>query len=103
MARLRYKIASGTPASNATEMPPLRADTPEKRTESPPACLTGQRIQSLACCREHGRSVATVTPPRAHLVSGSNRGHPWQRAAGRVLFAQSACTANRRLGPRAPR
>jgi hypothetical protein len=42
-------IASSTPASMAVEMLPFRAEMPEKRMESPPACETAQRIQSLAC------------------------------------------------------
>ncbi len=45
----RYRIASSTPVSMAVEMPPFRAEMPEKRVESPPACKTAQRIQSLAC------------------------------------------------------
>ena len=45
----RYKIASGTPASIATEMPPLRAEIPEKRAASQPDCDTAQRIMSVAC------------------------------------------------------
>jgi hypothetical protein len=33
----------------AVEMPPSREEMPEERLESPPACETAQRIQSLAC------------------------------------------------------
>jgi hypothetical protein len=70
VAALQIQIVSSTRASIAVEMPPLRAEMPEKREESPPACLTAQRIQSLACCREHGRRVAAVIPP----LSGSGGG-----------------------------
>jgi hypothetical protein len=35
--------------SMTVEMPPFRAEMPEKRVESPPACETAQRIQLLAC------------------------------------------------------
>jgi hypothetical protein len=51
----RYKLASSTLASIAVEVPTLRAEVPEKREELPPACMTAQRIQSLAFCRVHGR------------------------------------------------
>ncbi len=73
----------------AVEMLPFRAEMPEKRVESPPACETAQRIQSLACSQEHGRSVTTVTLPCAHLVSWNNGGHAGQRAAGRARLAQA--------------
>jgi hypothetical protein len=69
----KYKIVSSTRASIAVEMPPLRAEMPEKREESPPACSTAQLIRLLACCREHGRRVAAVIPSLAQCVSG-NRG-----------------------------
>ena len=80
--------------STATEMPPLRGEIPEKRAESPPACATYHLIQSLACCQEQGRLVATVTPPFVHLVSGKSGGHTSQRAAGRARFGQDLCTAS---------
>jgi hypothetical protein len=51
-------------------MPPLGAEMPEKREESPPACMTTQRIQSLTCCRVHGHCKATVTPPGVQHESG---------------------------------
>ena len=67
---------------------PSHPSGPEKRAESPPACKTAQRIQSLACCREHGRFVTTVTPSCAHLVSGKSGGQSSQRAAGRTRRVQ---------------
>jgi hypothetical protein len=63
----------------AAEISPLRAEIPEKREESLPACVTAQRIQSLACCRAHGQCVATVTPPgvqRESVNSGADRRRP---------------------------
>jgi hypothetical protein len=36
------KNVSSTPASIAAEMSPLQAEIPEKREESPPACVTAQ-------------------------------------------------------------
>jgi hypothetical protein len=33
----------------AVEMQPFREEMHEKRVESPPACKTAQRIQSLVC------------------------------------------------------
>jgi hypothetical protein len=38
----RYRIVSSTRASIAVEMPPLRAEMPEKREEPPQACLTAE-------------------------------------------------------------
>ena len=75
-------------------MPPLRAEMPEKREESPPACLTAQRIQSLACCRVHGRCVAAVVPPLAQCVSGHSGGQSSHAAAGLARFAHRGCTAS---------
>ena len=91
----RLRIVSSTCASIATEMPPFLAERTEKRAESPPACATAQRIQSLACCREHGRFVTTVPPPRAYLVCRKSGEQSSQRAEPDEL-------AWGRPGPRAP-
>jgi hypothetical protein len=90
----KYKIVSSTRASITVEMTPLRAEMPEKREESPPACLIAQRIQSLACCREHGRRVAAVIPPLAQCVSGNSGGQSSHATAGLARFAHRGCTAS---------
>jgi hypothetical protein len=74
-------------------MPPLRAEMLEKREEPPPACLTAQRIQSLACCSEHGRRVAAVIPPLAQCVSGNSGGQSSHAAADLARSAHSRCIA----------
>ena len=89
----RYRIVSSTPAAMAVEMPPFRAEMPEKRSELPPACSTAQRIMSLDCWREQGRFVATVDPPLTRFVSGKRGGHTVQRAAGLARLQQAGETA----------
>jgi hypothetical protein len=61
----RYSIVLSTRASIAAKLPLLRAEIPEKREEQAPACVTAQRIQSLAFCRVHGRCEATMIQPLA--------------------------------------
>ena len=71
----------------------LAGRDPGKRSEWPPACATAQRIQSLACCLEHGLLLSTVIPPREHLVAGKSGKQNSQRAAGRWRLVQRGSTA----------
>ena len=69
----RYRVASHTSTSNAPEIPPLRVEMPGKRAASQQACVTAHLIVSLACRREQGCVVATVTPRGPQRVSGKRR------------------------------
>jgi hypothetical protein len=53
----------------------------ENREEFPLACLTAQRIQSLACCHVNGSRVPAVVPPLSQCVSGNSGGQSSHAAA----------------------
>jgi hypothetical protein len=93
-----YSIFSSTPARALPRLRcPFQAEIPEKRGKSPPARTTAQRMQSLACCRVHGRCVhATARQMRGH--HGAALGH---QAWRRIVWAETAAGTLRKPPPRA--